>query len=238
MSHAPLPSDVVRVTFWRYTDMAPDALLPFAAWMSVGESARLERFRFDRDREAFLASRVLLRQALADATGQLPASFRFSTDAHGIKPRLVAPADVQALHFSLTHTDGLVACALTWVGEVGIDAELWTRPTRVEALTPRVLSAREAAELEALAPDARQRRFLEYWTIKEAWLKAMGTGLRVPPTSVDVHTLEQDGQWVLRQFTDSPAHALALVHPRRTMEGGPVTVAVAPFAPYAPSRTP
>jgi 4'-phosphopantetheinyl transferase len=230
MSHAPLPSDVVRVTFWRYADMAPDALLPFAAWMSAGESARLERFRFDRDRLAFLASRIMLRQALGEATGHAPASFRFSTDDHGVKPRVVAPSDVRSLHFSLTHTEGLVACALTWAGEVGIDAELWTRPTRVEALTPRVLSAREAAVLEALSPDARQRRFLEYWTIKEAWLKAMGTGLRVSPTSVDVHTLEQDGQWVVRQFTDSPAHALALVHPRRTVEGRELRVVLAPFA--------
>lgn len=226
----PLAPDVVRVTFWRHTDAAPDALEPFASWLSSGESARLERFRFEKDRAAFLASRVLLRQTLADATGHPAASFRFSTDAHGIKPRLVAPVDVQALHFSLTHTDGLVACAVTWTGEVGIDAEPWARPTRVDALAPRVLSPREVDAIATLAPDARTHRFLEYWTIKEAWLKAMGTGLRVPPTSVEADTLERDGRWVIRQFTDSPAHALVLVHPRRTVEGHEVTAAIEPFA--------
>lgn len=225
----PLAPDVVRVTFWRYTDAAPAALGPFAAWLSVGESARLERFRFEKDRVAFLASRIVLRHALGEATGHQPAAFQFSTDEHGIKPRLMAPADVQGLHVSLTHTDGLVACAITWTGEVGIDAELWTRPTRVDALAPRVLSPREASALEGLDSAARQRRFLEVWTIKEAWLKAMGTGLRVAPTSVDVDRLARDEQWQVRQLGDSPDHAFALVYPRRAADGQPATVAVMPF---------
>lgn len=229
MVRTPLAPDVVRVTFWRYPDTAPDAMIPFAAWLSAGESARLERFRFEKDRVAFLASRIMLRHALGEATDHPPGAFQFSTDEHGIKPRLVAPPDVHGLHVSLTHTDGLVACAITWTGEVGIDAELWTRPTRVDALAPRVLSPREASALETLDPAARQRRFLEYWTIKEAWLKAMGTGLRVAPTSVDVDRLEQDDQWQVRQLGNSPDHAFALVHPRRAADGRPATVMVKPF---------
>lgn len=224
-----LPPHVVRVTFWRYTATGPEALCPFAAWLSASESARLARFRFDNDRTAFLASRIVLRHALGQATGHPPDAFRFSTDAHGIKPRLVAPRDAQGLHVSLTHTDGLVACAITWAGEVGLDAERWTRPTRVDALAPRVLSPREVSALAALDPAARLRRFLEYWTIKEAWLKAMGTGLRVAPTSVEVDRLEEDGQWVVRQLDDSPDHAFVLVHPRQAADGRPTAIATVPF---------
>jgi 4'-phosphopantetheinyl transferase len=58
----------------------------------------------------------------------------------------------------------------------------------VEALANYVLSRpREQESFKRL--DARNRRntFLQCWTIKEAYLKAIGKGLLVPPTMVEVY---------------------------------------------------
>ena len=45
------------------------------------------------------------------------------------------------------------------------------------AVAERYFSAAEAAQLRALTSDAQPRRFLQLWTLKEAYLKAIGTGL-------------------------------------------------------------
>lgn len=182
----------------------------------------MARFRFERDRLQFLASRILLRHTLGAATRQSPGSLRFSTDAHGEKPRLITPERTESpappLHFSLTHTSLLVACALTRSGDVGLDAEAWSRPMRVDALAPRVLSPREAQALASMPAEARPRRFLEHWTMKEAWLKATGTGLRVSPSSVEVDA-DCDPRWRVRLVEACPDHAMALVWPRLDATG-------------------
>ncbi len=189
----------------------------FLPWLSAGERARYARFLLDAHRETFLASRILLRQTLGEVTGQHPAAVGFTTDSHGVKPHLVAPSDTGPWHFSLTHTEGLVGCVVTRIGDVGIDAEPLDRPARVDALAPRVLSAAELAAFTRLDGAARRRRFFEYWCVKEAWLKAEGTGLRQPPTSVEVDFSGDDivvpGGRQARLLPIDPAYVVALVHP-------------------------
>ncbi len=227
----------MHVLWWRFDGTSRARLEAFQHWLSPAEHLRMERHRFDRDRVRFLASRILLRHTLGAATRQSPASLRFSTDEHGVKPRLVAPPGEPplhepALHFSLTHTTVLVACALTRSGEVGLDAEPWSRPMNVEALAPRVLSPREARAVAGLPADAQSRRFLEYWTVKEAWLKATGTGLRVSPSSVEVDA-ERDPVWRVRLLDACPDHAMALVSPRHDADGREPDIRVGAFSPAA-----
>ena len=236
------PGHDVHVVWWRFDGTTPDRLAAFEPWLSPTEHLRMARFRFDRDRVQFLASRILLRHTLGAALQRPPASLQFSTDEHGVKPRLVAaprtaPEPESPLHFSLTHTGVLVACAFTRSGEVGLDAEAWSRPVRVEALAPRVLSPREARAVAAMPADAQPRRFLEYWTVKEAWLKATGTGLSVSPSSVEVDQ-EGDPMWRVRLLDACPDHAMALVSPRRAADGHEPDVHVEAFElPPAPDAT-
>jgi 4'-phosphopantetheinyl transferase len=79
------------------------------------------------------------------------------------------------LHFNLTHTDGLVAMAVCRHPRVGIDAEKLKVPPL--AVVERFFSPAEAAQLRALPPESQPRRFMQLWTLKEAYLKAVGTGL-------------------------------------------------------------
>ena len=227
------PGHDVHVVWWRFDRTSPSRLSLFERWLSPTEQLRMARFRFEKDRLQFLASRILLRHTLGAATRQSPGSLRFSTDEHGEKPRLVTPPEggessAPPLHFSLTHTSLLVACALTRIGDVGLDAEAWSRSMRVDALAPRVLSPRESQALAAVPTDARPRRFLEYWTMKEAWLKATGTGLRVSPSSVEVDA-EDDPVWRVRLIAACPDHAMALVWPRLDSRGRIPDVHVRPF---------
>jgi 4'-phosphopantetheinyl transferase len=150
--------------------------------LSAAERQRLDRFRRAADRHTFLIAHALVRWALSHYTGAQPDAWTFAVGRWG-RPEIEAPG-VPGLQYSLTHTPGLVACLVARDCECGIDAEALGRRRNVKRLAPRVLSAAERSAWEALPEPERRLRFLVYWTLKEAYLKARGVGIAVPPRKV------------------------------------------------------
>jgi len=134
---------------------------------------------FDGDRELFLLTRALCRSTLSRFGERAPEQWRFVKNAHG-KPSLVAEQAVGRRHFNLTNTPGLVACAVTSHGPLGLDAEPLDREVSSESVARRFFSPVEVADFLSLPEASRARRFLEYWTLKEAYIKARGGGLSIP----------------------------------------------------------
>ena len=137
------------------------------------ERARAARFMFDRDRRTYAAAHALLRHALDRLAGPRP--WRFVTGAYG-KPRLDPPCN--NIRFSLSHTDGLVAVALTQGQEVGVDVEAASRDPDEAALASLALAPEEITDLDSFAD--RRGRLLRLWVAKEALAKAIGEGLSLP----------------------------------------------------------
>lgn len=165
-------------------EAVPEDLEPrLEALLDEEERARLARFRPLETRRLFRAAHALLRQALSAGRGVPPDAWRFGT-APGGKPFILEPRLPDLPAFSLSHTAGLVVCALAPCEAVGVDAERLDRAARVEALIPRVCSAAEQGLLGPLDADARRRAFLHRWALKEAFLKALGTGLHTNPAEV------------------------------------------------------
>ena len=187
------------------------------------ERERYERYAFEQDRRLFLTARVLLRTALSQYRPASPAAWRFVTDDYG-KPRIESPPQDADLRFSLTHTAGLAVCAVAWERAVGVDAERVTRSLDWRPIAESHFARQEVLHLQAL-PEAEQRRaFFQYWTLKEAFLKAYGKGLLVP---LDAFWLELDAEpaprihftsrlpeppnrWQLFLLASTPEHQLAL----------------------------
>jgi len=145
--------------------------------LSTTERERWRRFVHEKHRRDFAAAHALLRRALSARAARPPTSWQFRTDPSG-KPH-VHDSDF-ALQFNIAHTDGLVACALTQAGDIGVDAEAIDRVADPLDIAARYFSEREVRELHECDALERRTRFIELWTLKEAWLKALGTGLRSP----------------------------------------------------------
>lgn len=156
------------------------------AVLAPDEAARAERFRAPADPDGFVVGRVLARVLLAEALGLAPAEVPLRVDDRG-RPHLAGaplgrgPGDGPA--FSLTHTRGLVGCALALRGEVGLDAEHTGRDTDVDRLAVRYFAPSERRFLDGLSPGERRRGFFAVWTLKEAYLKARGEGISVALSS-------------------------------------------------------
>ncbi len=78
---------------------------------------------FERDRRAFLLTRALVRTTLSRYAAVGPADWTFVANVHGRPEILDRPAGVPDLRFNMSHTDGLIACAVTIGREVGVDVE-------------------------------------------------------------------------------------------------------------------
>ncbi len=110
--------------------------------------------------------------------GLPPLDWRFVAGPHG-RPALDPSHNRPDLHFNLSHTTGLVACALARQ-EVGIDVEPVERRAATGKIAGRFFTPREVALIEASPENERQRTFFRLWTMKEAVMKAMGLGFQLP----------------------------------------------------------
>jgi 4'-phosphopantetheinyl transferase len=133
----------------------------------------------------YLATRALSRLALSYYTKVNPADWRFTAETHG-KPVVSNPRQHATLHFNLTHTTNLIICIVTRVGEVGIDAEALARKVDIDEITKHFFAPAERRSLARLTGDARKKRFLEIWVLKEAYLKSRGRGLTISPEKVPI----------------------------------------------------
>ncbi|MEY8353738.1 4'-phosphopantetheinyl transferase superfamily protein [Lachnospiraceae bacterium 54-53] len=89
--------------------------------------------------------------------------------------------DHPRIHFNISHTDGMVACAIG-DRQLGIDVER-VRPYP-ESVPRRVFSEAERRRLEEMPEAERSRYFFRIWTLKESYVKAAGCGLTVPLTEI------------------------------------------------------
>ena len=141
--------------------------------LSETEQTRAGRFKFDLHRQRYVVAHARLRQLLSRRLERLPEKIRIGV-AKGGKPFVAEPET--SLEFSLSHSDGLGAVALSHRLPVGVDVE--RERTATEGLAQRYFAPEEAAMLAALPDPQRQPAFFRCWTGKEAVLKATGEGIR------------------------------------------------------------
>lgn len=151
------------------------------AFLSDDERARQQRFVSEELRRRFLAARAGLRMLLGRHLDRDPRSLAFATGEFG-KPRLVG---TDQIHFNLSHSEERAVLAIS-DAEVGIDLER-ARPIEHVDLAKRYFHPNEVAAITASRDEAEQRRaFFLVWTLKEAVVKALGTGLSTPLDSFEV----------------------------------------------------
>ena len=120
--------------------------------------------------ERSLLGELLSRYSIHEFSGMDINSIRVHTGDKG-KPYLDG---YQGIHFNVSHSGDIVACAVSR-SDVGIDVE-HKRKVNLR-VAERFFSASEYQDLMALAEPDRQEYFFLLWTIKESYLKAIGSGL-------------------------------------------------------------
>lgn len=150
--------------------------------LTEADLARFERFHFDADKYQLLLTRVLLNKLLGDYYPTVASnSWQFTANSYG-KP-IVSSAELSSEEqpsFNISNSGDHIVIALSLWPRLGVDIEGRSRVRLIEKIAQRYFSPSEIEALMALPAAARQHRFYQLWTLKEAYIKACGMGLAIP----------------------------------------------------------
>ncbi|MEO1082852.1 MAG: 4'-phosphopantetheinyl transferase superfamily protein [Acidobacteriota bacterium] len=148
--------------------------------LSDDERDRAGRFHFERHRRRFTVRRGAMRMLLGAYLNREPSSLDFTKGPKG-KPDIEPPVTPKTrLVFNLTDSADLALLAVGADQELGVDVECLERPRDAGRLVERYFSESERQVYSGLPETLKTDGFFRAWTSKEAYLKAIGTGLSVP----------------------------------------------------------
>lgn len=221
MSAVPATTEASIDVWWLSTESpAADALIADGdSVLSAAERARRDDALTVEARRERALSRTLLRTLLASYTGRVARELQFSDGEHG-RPELANCA--VPVRFSVSHTAGALAIAVTRSLELGIDVEAIGEGAPPVGVAQLYFSPAEIDDLAATPPADQRARFFAYWTLKEAYAKARGLGFALPMRAIELSlgeridlrlaaAIDDDaGSWQFRRLSPSPHHTLAI----------------------------
>ena len=181
------------------------------AYLSPAEQQRARELHLDKVKRSYVAARFFLRQVLAAYLQCAPLEVKYIYGAHG-KPGLAIDCAAKArssrpLQFNLSHSGDSLLCAVS-SQPLGVDIECMARKLEVMPLATRFFSAIEVASLQAQAgravdKPAMHASFMRIWTLKEAFVKAIGEGLSFPLHKFAVEYVPESGEAALLSLADN-----------------------------------
>jgi 4'-phosphopantetheinyl transferase len=196
-----------EVHVWRILlEQPPEIQESYQRRLDEDELRRASRFHFDKHRRHFVVGRGFLRTLLARYLDARPEEVRFSYGPYG-KPALDGDHRESRLQFNASHSGDWAVYGVVEDHEIGVDVELVKEDFASEGIAERFFSAREVKTLNELAAAEQPAAFFRCWTRKEAYIKAIGSGLSHPLDTFDVTLAPGEPAALLRVQNDPEAVA-------------------------------
>jgi len=186
-------------------------------WLSAAERVRLDTFRFAKRRADWRLGRWTAKHAVAaylTAADDPPslAAIEIRPAPSGA-PEAYLGGQPAPVAISLSHRSGLAACATAAAGvRLGCDLEI--AEPRSQAFAADYFTPEEQARVADQSTEGRWRLLALLWSAKESVLKALHTGLRADPRSVQIESLDE-----LTRSTSTAWHPLRARYQGLLFEG-------------------
>lgn len=169
------------------------------ALLSEDEEKRASMMATPLLKSCFISSRCCLRCLLSLYIGTEPRGINLTYNNFG-KPGL----DSGKVYFNLSHSGDLAVVAFSGCNELGVDIERVKPISEALEIARNYFSRIETSWISAVAGLERWKRFLRCWVIREACVKAIGTGLSIPLNSFEVRLPEMTGNNQSESFYGQP----------------------------------
>lgn len=174
--------------FHVHPGISNSTLAKYKTILSSDELCKYHNFRFDKDRYLFLVAHANLRLLLSRYATINPRDWEFERNEYD-RPEISQSLKVENLRFNMSHCSGLVAYIVNDEIDGGIDVER-TDHTQSDPMqiAQNFFSPIEIHNLKGFdSNEAIRKRFFEYWTLKEAFIKANGLGFSMPIEKFSFH---------------------------------------------------
>jgi 4'-phosphopantetheinyl transferase len=180
-----------------HPELNPDSFLPL---LSADERDRAARLHSEKAQRQQILTRGILRQLIGNYLDLPPASLRFDYNRNG-KPYL----GDSKISFNASHSGEIAVLAFAASGQVGIDIERIRPHFNFDRVLQRCFSAQEIALIHANA--SPHSAFFQQWTRKEAYIKAIGSGI-----FQDIPSLDIPAEWEIEPLSIGPDYVASLAH--------------------------
>lgn len=175
-----------EIHYWQFP---LDKLLPYIkkleTFLSRRERDQFSGFIFMQDYNYRVITRGTLRLILSKYENKSPNQIKLHYNKNG-KPYL-AKRPKQNLLFNVSSSNGIAVIVVAQNRRVGVDIEYVRPDIEYENIIDRFFSESESAILQTIPSNNKLEEFFICWTCKEAYLKAIGTGLSLPMNRIHVY---------------------------------------------------
>ena len=195
-----------------HVDLAPDGRLEQNALSILDETERdrYHRILSDRARREFVLCRAALRVNLTERLDCTSRQVSFGCLEYG-KPFAKVAGRPVGTAFNVSHSDphGLIAIADS--GCVGVDLEMRSKPRDLDGIGSFVYGPEEQRLLKKAKGWQKVHLFYRLWSLKEALIKALGTGFSLSPSEFEIpDSMLQGARSCVFRFPHLPSDAWRL----------------------------
>ena len=176
-----------------HVDLTPCASLEqrAVAWLDRREETQGSRYLHPRPRRNFTLCRAALRALLCGRLGCRNVQLSFGASKYG-KPHALVSGIRASVGFNVSHGGGHGLIALAPAGRIGVDGEECDARRDLDGIAKRVFTPSEQAQLAGAGGAKKVRLFFDLWTMKEALIKALGTGFYLCPSPFEIPPASSD----------------------------------------------
>ena len=162
----------LNIDIWFYS-LTADNIEKYWHSLDIQESTQANKFSNSLLKNRYIIAHGRLREVLASYLNTPAERLIFDKYPHG-KPYLM---EYPELSFNLSHTGNFMAVAVAKCCQLGVDIEQINPRSSFSALVKRCFSEREADYWKHLSESEQIQQFYQFWTRKEAFVKATGLGI-------------------------------------------------------------
>ncbi len=153
-------------------------------WLDEKERERSRKFEHVGARRRFVLCRAALRAILHEELRCSNEGLAFGELRHG-KPFALVDGTPVPISFNVSHSGGHGLIAVAPKGRLGVDVEERTDRRDFDRLIEAAFGPNEQIDLKRERASGKFQLFYKLWTVKEALIKALGTGLSLDPATFE-----------------------------------------------------
>lgn len=168
--------------------------LTLFSYLSYEEKIRMNRLLRESLKRQYVISHGFLRLLLGKYLAIVPSKIQYNYN------KFKKPFCIQdpSLYFNMSHSNNYIAYVFSYGYRAGIDIEFIKYIPKIENLFSSIASPQEGFLFEKQNEIDKTYFFYKTWTIKEAFLKALGVGLTYPLSDVETTIIPKERFKVLK----------------------------------------
>lgn len=177
--------------------MSSDIINKFEGYLNEEDTGQIERLKFEHLRKREIITKGLLRLLISNYLNLNPVDIEFTNNKFG-KP-FISNSN-SGLQFNISHSDDTAVFAFSRTTEIGTDIEKVKVIEDMEGVMNLCFTEYEKRWFNAGNDESKVETFYKIWTIKEAFIKAIGRGFSFDPKDIEL-TNEPGDHILIRNIT-------------------------------------